>query len=134
MKIEVTVEIDPEQLRPWLTELVREVLAQTGKPHIEHVSDEPIIVRPKKRRSRARIEPITIDPGLPLEGADKQWGFPFGVDGTMFVPDACEHLGISHDTLDRRVAAGKLRKGKHPGGKNVVCIRSMNIYKASMEL
>jgi hypothetical protein len=68
-----------------------------------------------------------------LAGADAEWGFRFGVDGLMSVPDACRHLGISHDTLERRVADGKLRKGKHPNGRNAICVRSMEVYKSGME-
>jgi hypothetical protein len=71
----------------------------------------------------------------PLAGADKQYGFRFGCDGLMSVPQAREFLGdISKHTLYRKIRAGLIRKGNiGEGGRTVICRRSVIEYIATME-
>jgi len=74
-------------------------------------------------------------PALKLNTADEQAGYPFGVDGLMSVGEACTFLGgISHDTLYRRCAEGRIRRGRHAAnGKACFCRRSVVEYAKSLE-
>ena len=65
--------------------------------------------------------------------ADNAFGYEFGVDGTIDADAACEMLaGISRRTLDRLVAARKIRAGL-PGGRLGICVRSLKDYLRSVE-
>lgn len=71
--------------------------------------------------------------------ADTQWGYAFGVDGLMDAREVCEFLGnVSRTTIDRLVAARRIRKGNtggkgNRGGRGVYCRRSVAEYARSLE-
>lgn len=68
-----------------------------------------------------------------LEGADKQWGFHFGVDGTLSIDDAADFLSVSDRTVYRLEADGLIRTGR-VRGKKVVCKRSLMVYLRTCEV
>jgi hypothetical protein len=68
-----------------------------------------------------------------LSGADKSWGFRFGVDGVVSVRDAIRHLSIGRTKLYELFDAGLLRRG-HVGTKVVICKRSMSEYLKTVEV
>ena len=85
---------------------------------------------------RPQFESRSTLPAEKWNAADQDAGYPFGVDGLMSVVEACAFLGgISHDTLYRRCAEGKIRRGRHAGnGKACFCRRSMAEYAHGLEL
>ena len=87
-------------------------------------------------RAIAHSKPVTVQG--PLQGADREFGYRFGVDGLMSLGEACEFLGgIDVQTLNRRVGEGLIRKGKSNGGRYgriLVCRRSVNEYIAGLEV
>jgi excisionase family DNA binding protein len=63
------------------------------------------------------------------DGKDEAYGYEFAVDGLMTVEDACKHLAVSVDTIQRRCADGTLRWWKDPAKRFVrLCRRSVNEY------
>ncbi|TWU12880.1 hypothetical protein CA54_17060 [Symmachiella macrocystis] len=71
-----------------------------------------------------------------LTGADKEWGYRFGVNGLMSVDEACAFLGGIHgETLKRKSNDGLVRRGRHPNGRTLAyCRRSVIEYIAQMEV
>ncbi|WP_417378161.1 hypothetical protein [Gimesia sp.] len=68
-----------------------------------------------------------------LSGADAKHGYPFGCNGVIDYEAAADRLGVSKRTVDRYTKKDRFRHGKHPDGKNVVCVRSLNEYISSLE-
>ncbi len=67
--------------------------------------------------------------------ADRMHGYKFGCEGLTTVPEACEKLGVSRDTLDRLIHRGVLRKGKDPiTGRVSICRKSVDVYIAGIEV
>jgi len=64
--------------------------------------------------------------------ADAEWGYRFGIDGVVTMREACELLALSHDTIKRRAAEGRLRLG-NDGGRIKVCRRSIADYLSEIE-
>ena len=60
-----------------------------------------------------------------LEGADRTWGFAFGVDGVVSIREACRLMSIGRSTLYQLFEQEKLRRG-NIGRKVVVCRRSID--------
>ena len=89
-----------------------------------------------KRRATPRKRVMTISIAKqPKFGSadDEQFGYPFGVDGTVPPAKACELLAsISRRTLDRLVQRRKIRAGL-PGGRLGICTRSVMEYLRSTE-
>jgi excisionase family DNA binding protein len=67
-----------------------------------------------------------------LTGADKTWGFLFGVDGLLTLDQAQGFLGVSQRTVYRLLDDGVLRRGK-VRGKVVICKRSVLEYLKTVE-
>ena len=68
-----------------------------------------------------------------MQPADLQFGYEFGCDGVADVAETRELLGnASVWTLNRRVEAGAIRKGKD-GCRMVFCRRSIRDHIATME-
>lgn len=69
----------------------------------------------------------------PLSDADRSYGYRFGCEGIVAIPQACEMLGgVSEATLFRRIADDKFRVGRE-GGRTVICKKSLINYIASLE-
>ena len=69
-----------------------------------------------------------------LNEADRKYGYRFGCDGLMSIEETCEFLNISRWTLNARIDAGHIRKGKHLDGRAVViCRRSVQEYLSRLE-
>lgn len=68
-----------------------------------------------------------------LIGDDKVHGYKLGCDGFVSSREARLLLGISYITLWRRIRDGHIRKGKHPGGHNGICRRSLQVYIERMK-
>lgn len=67
-----------------------------------------------------------------LEGADKEWGFRFGAEGTMSVEETQGFLGVSERTVYRLIDDGAIRRG-YIRSKPVVCKKSVIAYLATVE-
>jgi excisionase family DNA binding protein len=67
-----------------------------------------------------------------LEGADKEWGFRFGAEGTMSIEQVQGFLGVSERTVYRLIDDGVIRRGKIRG-KPVICKKSVLAYLATTE-
>lgn len=66
--------------------------------------------------------------------ADKDWGYTFGCNGTYNELQVRALMGnAGSSTVDRRVAARLIRKGKEVG-RSVYCKRSVDEYIASLEM
>lgn len=65
--------------------------------------------------------------------ADKMHRYEFGCDGVVDFETAAERLGVCKRSIERYAKKNRFRHGKHPDGKNVVCLRSLNDYIASLE-
>lgn len=68
-----------------------------------------------------------------MSPADARWGWTFGCEGLMRISEACRFLSVSRDTIDRRIAAGKLRKGKQDG-RVYLCAKSVKEHAKHMEV
>lgn len=64
--------------------------------------------------------------------AASEWGYEFGVDGVVTMSEAMTLLALSHDTIKRRAAEGRLRIGRD-GGHVKVCRRSISDYLRQIE-
>lgn len=65
--------------------------------------------------------------------ANRQWGFPFAVDGVLGTDEAQALMGgCSERTLNRHVIAGKIRRGKD-GKRAIYCKRSIMVYLQGLE-
>lgn len=64
--------------------------------------------------------------------ANRAYGYPFGVDGVLTVPQAMEFLACSKSTLYRLMRSGKLRRGKI-GPVVRICRRSIANYLDGIE-
>lgn len=59
-----------------------------------------------------------------LRIADADWGYRFGVEGTMKINDASEHFGIPRSTLWEWIKRRRLRVSK-VHGRNYLCVKSI---------
>lgn len=59
-----------------------------------------------------------------LKVADTDWGYRFGVEGTMKLMDACEHFGVPESTMRKWVAERSVRASKK-FGRVYVCVKSV---------
>lgn len=67
-----------------------------------------------------------------LQGADKQWGFKFGVDGLLTIEQTQTFLGVSQRTVYRLINDRSLRRG-YVRKKPVICRRSVAEYLRTVE-
>ncbi|QDU15494.1 Helix-turn-helix domain protein [Gimesia maris] len=65
--------------------------------------------------------------------ADAKYGYRFSCDGVMDVKEAGDMLGVCERTVWNYIEQGRFRHGNHPGGKKIICIRSIRDYLASLE-
>lgn len=67
--------------------------------------------------------------------AEKERGYPIGIDGLMSIDEAKTFLGgISDDTLDRLFRDGLIRKTQISGRRIGICRRSVMNYLADREM
>lgn len=64
--------------------------------------------------------------------ANREYGYPFGVDGIMSVEQAMAFLACSKSTIYRLIEAGKLRHGRM-GPAARICRRSITDYLDGIE-
>lgn len=126
----LTINIDDEQLRPLIQEIVREEVLRL-KDNIRQIL-EP------RTQQESNLPPTAPMPFNVKDrtGADRKWGYPFGVEGCLPVEESCELTGgIHRETLKRKADAGLVRRGRHPSGRSLAyCRRSISEYPAQMEI
>ncbi|WP_417378160.1 helix-turn-helix domain-containing protein [Gimesia sp.] len=66
-------------------------------------------------------------------GADAKYGYRFGCDGVMDVKEAGDTLGVCERTVWNYIEQNRFRHGNHPGGKKIICTRSLREYLSSLE-
>lgn len=64
--------------------------------------------------------------------ANREYGYQFGVDGVMTVPQAMAFLACSRSTVYRLIKDGKIRRGKL-GPAARICRRSIANYLDGIE-
>ena len=74
-----------------------------------------------------------------LTPADKEYGYTFGCDDFVDLKTAALKLGVTKRTVERYIKAAqdgeekRFRFGKHENGKRIICRRSLEDYKRSLE-
>jgi hypothetical protein len=84
-----------------------------------------------KTVERIRKPPATTPPVL--IGADRDWGYLFGCDGTLTDTEAAEYLKVSRNWVWRLGCQGKIRRGKDQSGRWYYCQRSLAEYRKVKE-
>jgi hypothetical protein len=71
-----------------------------------------------------------------LEGADRRFGYEFGVEGVLNTDEAIALTGYTRSWLDKLHEQGKVRKRRRAGGVGRIewCKRSLLNYTAPVEL
>ena len=64
--------------------------------------------------------------------ANEQFGYDFGVDGLMTIPQVMDFLACSKSTVYRLMYAGRIRRGKI-GPVVRICRRSLTEYANGIE-